>query len=378
MEGIVLNFRDSRVLLSRLFVCNQERSFILPVRGWTRRNRVTSNCTSDWDTLWKGREMGELWLLSNYRRKRKLQPSDLYKNVTKNNIKTNLQLCFHAMMALNENNNLLLSWSWKENIKEGTAWKLNTTAAAIKRNNKSRLPIQEKSWSKRYILGCASQRLAQAQDTLLKNNIDINLLTTPAKSALVKGRGKQRNVMLVGTSNSGKIFLLKPLKIIVSCFVTPAKGTINWVGAENSQCVFLNDFRWSTKVIPGYVWRGNPFRKRGSPFRCSLRREAYVNKGYTNLWNIKNKNTKIRVLTSGWSGNRDVRQSVEEFRISLQVWCEHKNRLGTLSQVFCETYPLGWKLFFRKTIETVFWKVLKTVVSTQNQTDIFLKQANES
>ena len=164
----------------------------------------------------------------------------------------------------------------------------------------------------------------------------MNLLTTPAKSALVKGRGKQRNVMLVGTSNSGKIFLLKPLKIIVSCFVTPAKGTVNWVGAENSQCVFLNDFRWSTKVIPGYVWRGNPFRKRGSPFRCSLRREAYVNKGYTNLWNIKNKNTKIRVLTSGWSGNRDVRQSVEEFRISLQVDVNTKTDLESCPRCFAK------------------------------------------
>lgn len=255
MDGIVLNFRDSRVLLSRLYVCNQERSFILPVRGWTRRNKVTQNCTSDWGTLWNGRETGELWLLSNYRRKRKLQPSDLYKNVTKNNIKTDPQLCFHAMMALNENNNLLLSWSWKENIKEGTPWKLNTTAAAIKRNSKS--------W---------------------------------------------------GTHSGG--------------------------GEAHS----------------------------GAGTQNSLRREAYVNKGYTNLWNIKNKNTKIQVLTSGWSGNKDVRQSVEEFCISLQVWCEHKNRLGTLSQVFCETYPLGWKLFFRKTIEIVFWKMLKTVVSTQKLT----------
>ena len=38
------------------------------------------------------------------KRKRKLQPSDLYNIITKNNIKTDLQLCRHAMMELNENN----------------------------------------------------------------------------------------------------------------------------------------------------------------------------------------------------------------------------------------------------------------------------------
>ena len=56
--------------------------------------------------------------------------------------------------------------------------------------------------------------------------------------------------MLVGTSNCSKTFLLKPLKKIFNCFVTLTKGTFNWVGAENSECVFLNDFRWSKKVVP--------------------------------------------------------------------------------------------------------------------------------
>ena len=51
--------------------------------------------------------------------------------------------------------------------------------------------------------------------------------------------------MLVGTSDCGKKFLLKPEKKIFNCFVTPAKGTFKWVGTENSECVFW----WSQKVI---------------------------------------------------------------------------------------------------------------------------------
>ena len=188
------------------------------------------------------------------KRKRKLQPSDLY-NITKNNIKTDLQLCRHAMMELHENNPLLSDFIMTKDDKRrnsmiATVWKLNTAAAVIERNNKARLQILEESLRKPCISGCASRWLTRAQDTLLKNDIDINLFTTAVKSALVQGSGKHRNVMLVGTSNCGKTFLLKPLKKNFNCFVTPTKGTFNWVGAENSECVFLNDFRWNEKVIP--------------------------------------------------------------------------------------------------------------------------------
>ena len=131
-----------------------------------------------------------------------------------------------------------------------TAWKLNMAAAVIERNNKSRLQILEESLSKLRIPGRASRRLTQTQDTLFKNNIDINLFTTAVKTTLVQGRGKHRNVMLVGTSNCGKTFPLKPLKKFFSCFVTPTKVTFNWVGTGNSDCAFLNYFRWSEEFIP--------------------------------------------------------------------------------------------------------------------------------
>ena len=49
----------------------------------------------------------------------------------------------------------------------------------------------------------------------------------------------------------GKNFLLKPLTKICQCFTSPTSGTFNWVGAENSEFLILNDFRWSDKIIPG-------------------------------------------------------------------------------------------------------------------------------
>ena len=56
--------------------------------------------------------------------------------------------------------------------------------------------------------------------------------------------------MVVGPSNCGKIFFLRPLTKIFRSFSSPATCTFAWVGAESSELIFLNDFRWSEKVIP--------------------------------------------------------------------------------------------------------------------------------
>ena len=66
---------------------------------------------------------------------------------------------------------------------------------------------------------------------------------------LEKGRGKHRNIMLVGNTNCGKTFLLKPLTKLYKCFQSPTASTFSWVGAVKSKCIFLNDFRWTEKVI---------------------------------------------------------------------------------------------------------------------------------
>ena len=55
--------------------------------------------------------------------------------------------------------------------------------------------------------------------------------------------------MITGKSNCGKTFMLKPLRLIFECFEIPSHGTFNWVGAEQKECILLNDFRWSSKVI---------------------------------------------------------------------------------------------------------------------------------
>ena len=55
--------------------------------------------------------------------------------------------------------------------------------------------------------------------------------------------------MLTGAANCGKTFLLKPLNSIYHTFKNPATATFAWVGVENAECIFLNDFHWNEKII---------------------------------------------------------------------------------------------------------------------------------
>ena len=56
--------------------------------------------------------------------------------------------------------------------------------------------------------------------------------------------------MICGPANSAKTFLLNPLTSVYSAFCNPACTSFAWVGAEDTECIFLNDFRWSQQIIP--------------------------------------------------------------------------------------------------------------------------------
>ena len=45
-----------------------------------------------------------------------------------------------------------------------------------------------------------------------------------------------------------KSFLLNLLKIILKVFVNPATGRYAWIGLDECEVAYLNDFRWSTEI----------------------------------------------------------------------------------------------------------------------------------
>ena len=89
--------------------------------------------------------------------------------------------------------------------------------------------------------------------------------------------GKYRNIILVANSNCGKTFLLKLLTKIYQCFTYPTSGTFDWAGAEKSECVISNDFRWSDKIIP---WPDLLNLLEGEPVQVPVPKTHYVENPY--------------------------------------------------------------------------------------------------
>ena len=64
------------------------------------------------------------------------------------------------------------------------------------------------------------------------------------------GRAKGSTVFLIGPKDCGKSFLLMPLEKIYKTFSNPTRGRYNWIGVDEKEVIYLNDFRWDKEVIP--------------------------------------------------------------------------------------------------------------------------------
>ena len=63
--------------------------------------------------------------------------------------------------------------------------------------------------------------------------------------------GQIRNILIVGPADCGKTFLLSPLREIFNTFNDPGSDKYAWLGAEEAEIIFLNDFRQSKKSLLG-------------------------------------------------------------------------------------------------------------------------------
>ena len=90
---------------------------------------------------------------------------------------------------------------------------------------------------------------SNAIEVLANNKVHPIIFAAAVRELLTLGRGKNRNVLIVGPSNCGKTFLLKPLEVIFKVFSNTASDKYAWVGVEDSEIILLNDFRWSSEII---------------------------------------------------------------------------------------------------------------------------------
>ena len=131
-----------------------------------------------------------------------------------------------------------------------TTWDMLNAEAKLARSKNTCMELLREVAENACIENCQGRWLRCAKEVLAANGIELRLFANAIYTLLEKGRGKYRNLMLVGPANCGKTFLLKPLNVIYDTFTNPASGTFAWIGVEKKECIFLNDFRWNDKIIP--------------------------------------------------------------------------------------------------------------------------------
>ena len=131
-----------------------------------------------------------------------------------------------------------------------SAWQIENATQKLARSKKTRMELLQEASTGECIEGCNGQWLRCALEILDNNGVLPRVFSEAVRDLISKGHGKYRNIMIVGPANCGKTFLLNPLTILFETFCNPASGSFAWVGVDNTECIFLNDFRWSPQIIP--------------------------------------------------------------------------------------------------------------------------------
>jgi len=186
----------------------------------------------------------------------KLCNLDVSELVVKHNIKSTLAL-FHLGEQRKQAGEFdLATYLLARTVKQteeiiSKAWLLKSAGSKMVRENTSRMQmIEGASRGNCCVENC--HWLQYAIEVLRLNRIEVRKFATYLRESLTLGRGKYRNLMLVGESNCAKTFMLRPLKRIFGdrLYENPAHDKYCWVGAESADVILLQDFRYSRDIIP--------------------------------------------------------------------------------------------------------------------------------
>ena len=119
----------------------------------------------------------------------------------------------------------------------------------LARSKKSHIEILHEFESGTCVQDCKGNWYISALKLVESHGIIVSEFATAIYTALVKGRAKYQNIFIHGPGNSGKTFIIKPLTVIYNAFSNPATGLFAWIGADEAEIIYLNDFRWDPKII---------------------------------------------------------------------------------------------------------------------------------
>ena len=131
-----------------------------------------------------------------------------------------------------------------------TAWEMKHANRNLARLNSNRMSVIYDTTMQIGTPGCEDGLWLSSETELLnKNEIQTKAFAAALRTLFSKGRGKFRNILLVGPTNCGKTFLLQPLCHIFKTFYNPARDKFAWVGSEEAEIILINDLRWNPELI---------------------------------------------------------------------------------------------------------------------------------
>lgn len=188
---------------------------------------------------------------------KRLSNVDVAEFLVENGIKTEIELFAAANDQKQAGKKDLANFILSRNSKSlgdliKNTWKMENSKSIMDKQTQSRMEIIYNYAMKECDDSCQGEWLRCAKEVLRQNKIETFDFSSALRQLLSKGRGKQRNVLIVGPANCGKTFLLRPLEILYDTFCNPSNDKYAWLGVQDAQAIFLNDFRWSSDMI---AWR---------------------------------------------------------------------------------------------------------------------------
>ena len=189
------------------------------------------------------------------KRKRQLSAYEVSQIVVRQGIKSRLELLAFAQDQQKEGKADLAQFIVNRGAKVveeaiRVAWELSEAPRLVTRSRQSRLERLKVASEGNCVSNCNKKWLELATNIMARNNIETSQFAGAVRVLLEEGRGKYRNIIITGPANCGKTFILNPLNVIYDTFTNPATATFAWVGVENCEVIFLNDFRWSAQILP--------------------------------------------------------------------------------------------------------------------------------
>ena len=174
---------------------------------------------------------------------KRLSNREVGEHCVKKKIHSRLHLLAHAKSMSRQGDNRLYDFLLNRSQKKvnelvDTVWEIETAIEKVARSAMSRLQILQQQLTGACI--CNGEWRQCALDILAKNSIDRAAFSDAIITLLVMDRAKAAIYLSMVQQIVAK---RSSLTVMVNAFLSPATCSYAWLGVEDKEMIFLNDFR---------------------------------------------------------------------------------------------------------------------------------------